>query len=469
MGSKTSEDDRRDHNDAPYSKKIPQAGGLPRGAHIARNGDSAFASGGGDDDSDDDAALRPLAQLNPDVPSNETELCKKRRKQTKKKKKKKKKRSAAVHGQQTSPPRIPLSDLFPTADYPEGEIQSYTRAPAAVAEMHYNGVQEAQDSEFFCNYRKAAEVHRQARKWVHDTVRPGQDLLSIAEGIEDSIRSLLGNSGLGLGDGLRSGMGFPTGLCLNHQTAHYTPNPGQKAVVLQEQDVMKVDFGVHINGWIVDSAFTMAFDPTYDNLLAAVKEATNEGVKATGIDVRICDVSAAIHETMESYEVEIRGKTFPVKPVKNICAHNIKHYQIHGGKSIPFIRNSDQTKMEAGEVFAIETFGSTGRAYLRDDIGVYGYGLQSNAPLAGQLPLASAKRLHKTIRENFGTIVFCRRYLDRLGQEKYLAGMNCLVSNGIVESYAPLRDIEGSYSAQFEHTIVLRETHKEVLSRGDDY
>ncbi|KAM0594249.1 hypothetical protein ACHAP6_000806 [Verticillium nonalfalfae] len=328
----------------------------------------AFASGGGDDDSDDDAALRPLAQLNPDVPSNETELCKKRRKQTKKKKKKKKKRSAAVHGQQTSPPRIPLSDLFPTADYPEGEIQSYTRAPAAVAEMHYNGVQEAQDSEFFCNYRKAAEVHRQARKWVHDTVRPGQDLLSIAEGIEDSIRSLLGNSGLGLGDGLRSGMGFPTGLCLNHQTAHYTPNPGQKAVVLQEQDVMKVDFGVHINGWIVDSAFTMAFDPTYDNLLAAVKEATNEGVKATGIDVRICDVSAAIHETMESYEVEIRGKTFPVKPVKNICAHNIKHYQIHGGKSIPFIRNSDQTKMEAGEVFAIETFGSTGRAYLRDDV-----------------------------------------------------------------------------------------------------
>ncbi|RBQ75422.1 hypothetical protein VDGD_00770 [Verticillium dahliae] len=264
-------------------------------------------------------------------------------------------------------------------------------------------------------------------------------------------------------------MGFPTGLCLNHQTAHYTPNPGQKAVVLQEQDVMKVDFGVHLNGWIVDSAFTMAFDPTYDNLLAAVKEATNEGVKATGIDVRICDVSAAIHETMESYEVEIRGKTFPVKPVKNICAHNIKHYQIHGGKSIPFIRNSDQTKMEAGEVFAIETFGSTGRAYLRDDVGVYGYGLQSNAPLAGQLPLASAKRLHKTIRENFGTIVFCRRYLDRLGQEKYLAGMNCLVSNGIVESYAPLKDIEGSYSAQFEHTVVLREIHKEVLSRGDDY
>ena len=84
--------------------------------------------------------------------------------------------------------------------------------------------------------------------------------------------------------------------------------------------------------------------------------------------MRVCDVSATIQEAMESYEVEIRGKTFPVKPVRNITAHNIEHYRIHGGKSIPFVKNSDQTKME-GEVFAIETFGTTGRGYLRDDVG----------------------------------------------------------------------------------------------------
>jgi len=71
---------------------------------------------------------------------------------------------------------------------------------------------------------------------------------------------------------------------------------------------------------------------------------------------------------MESYEVEIRGKTFPVKAVRNISAHDIKHYRIHGGKSIPFIKNSDQTKMEEGEVFAIETFGTTGRGQLYDDV-----------------------------------------------------------------------------------------------------
>lgn len=71
---------------------------------------------------------------------------------------------------------------------------------------------------------------------------------------------------------------------------------------------------------------------------------------------------------MESYEVEINGKSFPVKAVRNISGHNIKPYQIHGGKSIPFIKNNDQTKMEEGEVFAIETFGTTGRGYTFDGV-----------------------------------------------------------------------------------------------------
>ena len=84
--------------------------------------------------------------------------------------------------------------------------------------------------------------------------------------------------------------------------------------------------------------------------------------------MRVSDVSAAIQEAMESYEVEIRGKTFPIKPVRNLSAHDIKPYRIHGGKSIPFVKNSDQSKMEEGEVFAIETFGTTGRGYLRDDV-----------------------------------------------------------------------------------------------------
>ena len=98
--------------------------------------------------------------------------------------------------------------------------------------------------------------------------------------------------------------------------------------------------------------------------------------------MRVSDVSAAIQEAMESYEVEIRGKTFPIKPVRNISAHNIKHYRIHGGKSIPFVKNSDQTKMEEGEIFAIETFGTTGRGYARDDVGFLSP-MQARSPNCG--------------------------------------------------------------------------------------
>ncbi|KAL2197887.1 peptidase M24, structural domain-containing protein [Corynascus similis CBS 632.67] len=467
MGARAPESDEPRHDghgdSSRHEEPIPACDGKPRGSHQSQDGDGCLGNGDDDDESDgDDGEVSPTLA---DVGATQ----KKRKKRNKKKSKKKSKANAPA--EQSWPPRIPVDQLFPAGNYPEGEVQEYqATARTTAAEVRYNSRQKYwEDETFLSNYRKAAEIHRQTRRWVRETATPGQSLHDIAVGIEDSVRALLDNAGLEPGDGLKSGMGFPTGLCLNHQVAHYTPNPGQKPVVLQQQDVLTVDFGVHINGWILDSAFTMAFDPTYDNLLAAVRDATNTGVRTAGVDVRISDVSAAIQEVMESYEVEIRGKTYRVKPIRNLSGHNIKQNRIHGGKSIPFVKTRDQTKMEEGEVFAIETFGSTGRGYIVDDVGVYGYGLNHDAPLNVPVSMASAKRLHKTIRENFGTIVFCRRYLERLGVEKYLAGMNCLVQNGIVEEYEPLMDIKGSYSAQFEHTFLLRETHKEIFSRGDDY
>ena len=71
---------------------------------------------------------------------------------------------------------------------------------------------------------------------------------------------------------------------------------------------------------------------------------------------------------MESYEVEIKGQTLPVKAIRNLNGHDIIQYSIHGGKSVPIVKSNDQTKMEEGEIFAIETFGSTGKGYVRDDV-----------------------------------------------------------------------------------------------------
>ena len=159
---------------------------------------------------------------------------------------------------------------------------------------------------------------------------------------------------------------------------------------------------------------------------------------------------------MESYEIELNGKVIPVKAVRNITGHNILRYKIHGDKQVPFIKTQTSQRMEEGDVFAIETFGSTGKAYLRDGEGVYGYGRNEHVSAAG-LPYASAKSLLKTIDENFGTLVFSRRYLERLGVKNYHLGMRSLVSHGIVESYGPLIDVPGSHVAQFEHVSIARE------------
>ncbi len=214
-------------------------------------------------------------------PLEDTEEPAKKKKKNKNKKKKKKSKTV----KQSSPPRVPLSDLFTSGSYPMGEIQGYPEdlnlARTTGEELRYLGRKQIEDPTFLDDYRKAAEVHRQVRYWVQDNVKPGQTLHYIANEIEDGVRALLGNQGLEVGDNLKSGMGFPTGLCLNHETAHYTPNPGQKDVVLKYEDVMKVDFGAQLNGRIVDSAFTMTFDPVYDPLLEAVKDATNTGIRVS--------------------------------------------------------------------------------------------------------------------------------------------------------------------------------------------
>ncbi|KAF2656582.1 methionine aminopeptidase, type II [Lophiostoma macrostomum CBS 122681] len=307
--------------------------------------------------------------------------------------------------------------------------------------------------DFLTDYRKAAECHRQVRKHAQTIAKPGVTMSQLAQEIEAGVRALIGHQGIEPGDALKAGMGFPTGLCLNNVAAHWTPNPGAKEVTLKYDDVLSVDFGVHVNGRIVDSAFTVAFNPAYDNLLAAPKAATNVGLKEAGIDARIDHISEAIQEVMESYEVELNGKTIPIKSVRNITGHNILRYKIHGQKQVPFVKTQTSQRMEEGDVFAIETFGTTGKAVLKDGEGVYGYSRNEHASTAG-LHLASARSLLKTIDENFGTIPFARSYLERVGAKNYHLGMRSLVSNGIVQSYAPLVEVPGSYVAQFEHVRV---------------
>jgi methionyl aminopeptidase len=108
------------------------------------------------------------------------------------------------------------------------------------------------------------------------------------------------------------------------------------------------------------------------------------------------DIGAAIQEAMESYEVELNGTMYPVKCIRNLNGHNIDQHVIHGGKSVPIVKSTDQTKMEEGEVFAIETFGSTGKGYVREDVNrclTYSFSINSLTLLIdGNLALRSDTR-----------------------------------------------------------------------------
>ncbi|KAJ8114057.1 hypothetical protein OPT61_g3971 [Boeremia exigua] len=471
MGSQTPQDQRRGPDESiagTISAISAAAQGLVEGAL-----DRQHQEDNDDDDGKDGSDLK----IGGENTSGKLTLClltqslireggRKRRKRSKNKKK-----SSVAH--QTSPPRVALTDLFKNQPYPQGEIVAYAYRNENLQrttdeELRHVSMVSNMDVEFLNDYRKAAEVHREVRQHVQAIAKPGVTMSQLADEIEDGVRALVGHQATETGDALKAGMGFPTGLCLNNVAAHWTPNPGNKDVVLQYDDVLSVDFGVHVNGRIVDSAFTIAHNPVYDDLLKAVKCATNTGLKEAGIDACMDHISACIQEVMESYEVTIKGKTIPIKAINNITGHNILRYKIHGDKQVPFVKTRTNQRMEEGDIFAIETFGSTGRGSIRDDVGVYGYGRNENVSARG-LHHTSAKSLLKLIDDNFGTLVFSRRYLERVGAKNYHLGMKSLVANGIVEQYCPLVDVPGSYVAQFEHTVLLRPNCKEIISRGDDY
>lgn len=183
---------------------------------------------------------------------------------------------------------------------------------------------------------------------------------------------------------------------------------------------------------------------------------------------------------MESYEVTIDGITYPVKCIRNLNGHSIGQYQIHAGQSVPIVDNGDQTKMLEDQMYAIETFGSTGRGHVVEEGECSHYMKNFDAPHI-PLRLTSAKKLLHHINNTFGTLAFCRRWLERDDggsfkvnglqgkQERYIGALKHLCDKGIVQAYPPLADVKGCFTAQYEHTILLRPTCREVVSRGTDY
>eukprot|EP01155_Anaeramoeba_flamelloides_P010368 Anaeramoba_flamelloidesa325353_803.p1 GENE.a325353_803~~a325353_803.p1 ORF type:complete len:284 (+),score=44.43 a325353_803:1460-2311(+) len=279
--------------------------------------------------------------------------------------------------------------------------------------------------------------------------------------LEDMSRKLVEENGL------EAGLAFPTGCSINNCAAHYTPNRGDNTK-LGKSDVMKIDFGTHVDGYIIDSAYTVCFDKRFDTLLAASKDATYTGVKLAGIDARLCELGEAIEEVIKSYELELDGKTYKLLPVANLGGHSIDQYRIHAGLTVPLVSGGDTTKMKEGQQFAIETFASTGRGYVEEE-GDCSHYMISPKGVNRSVSKKSSKRFKSFLLEHYSTMAFCPRWIDRLNQKQYYVDLKNLARNNIVREYPPLCDIPNSFVSQYEHTLILKPTGKEVLSWGDDY
>ena len=325
---------------------------------------------------------------------------------------------------------------------------------------------EYSSQEFIQELRKASECHKMVRYQLQNYIRPGMKIFDICNFVENSVVKNFNQNNM------KSGIGFPLGYSINNCAAHDTASPNDERV-LHFDDVVKIDFGTHVSGRIIDSAFTLAYNPKYKPLIDATKEATWAAIKMMGPDTYVNDISKEIEEVINSYQIEINGKLYDIKPIGQLGGHNIKPYIIHGGDlilgrptNIPAVQNM---RIRANECYAIETFASTGSGHLIEDSennNFYSLKQSSDKP---KFTLNITNKIYNFAKNKYGTLPFCSRWLNQEFGSSYKVAMNELVKKNMANTYAPLNDIQGSYTSQLEHTVYVHDYGKEVVSFGEDY
>lgn len=307
----------------------------------------------------------------------------------------------------------------------------------------------------------SSDIHKQVRQHLIPYLKPGIKLVDIAKIIENKTIELAKGYNT-----INKGIGFPASLALNNCAAHFHPKSNNDNIAFLKDDVLKIDFGTEVNGWICDSAFTLSFNKKYNTLLEAVKDCTYTGIKNAGIDVDINEWSANLQEVMESYEVIENGNSYPVKVIKNLTGHNILRNIIHGGIQLPPYKTDKKLGRFKEGIYAIETFGVVS---FNKNLTNYDYIIEKGEPTLFRLNPSSIINIPKInnnmvnyVYDNFYTLPFTNRYLEPT------INMDIIDKNAIL-SYPPLCVPNKCMTAQYEHTLYVGDNKKIVFSKGDDY
>lgn len=321
---------------------------------------------------------------------------------------------------------------------------------------------------------RASYVHKKVGQYLRQNIiKPGVSLQNLASITETKIKEYINYDPE---YPLTMGIAFPVGLSINNCAAHYTPNYGDEDIFLKDSDILKIDYGVHYNGIIIDSAFTINFDSKYDEFIKFSKETTEFAISQCGPDAILGEIGKEIEEFVESREIEIDGKLLPLKTMKDLCGHLICKYQIHGGKAVPNTSIHYPLRMVENEFYAVEPFITTGNGMSiikgenshlminKEQYEQYEKNKEQNI---------KQNKLYDIIKKHFHTLPFCKKWLYELYLEDSKINfdnlLNNLIHEKILNEYPPLYDIEGSLISQFEHTIFIKSNGIINLTKNNFY
>ena len=309
--------------------------------------------------------------------------------------------------------------------------------------------------DFVNKLEKASNIHNNIKSLLTPNFLTNNTVYEIADFIETNISNNLGEEKNG-------GIAFPTGINIDNIVAHYSPTKNDNHFI-GKNNIAKIDYGVHIDGYIIDSAFSFNLNNQYTPICDASEQAFLNVIKHIGVGSRYSELSKIIEETVSSYEYEERGILKPVKIISNVYGHNIKQHQIHGGKFLyPTVHKDDNQVVEEDEIMAIEVFTSNGNGMTKLDSNIKNYSHYKlknefenrNIPL---LPNRKLNNICDNIKQRFGLLPFCPRYFKDTTVSIY--DMQNIFKLGIIDSYPPLVETDSNCkSAQFEHTILVRES-----------
>jgi methionyl aminopeptidase len=296
------------------------------------------------------------------------------------------------------------------------------------------GVYPMMKDEILDMYRESGRIARDILDKGAGEVRIGASYLEVVEYVEDMV----GNEGAGLA--------FPLNLSLNEAAAHDTASPGE-ARIFQKGDVVKLDLGVHLDGYIADTATTIDLGSN-SLLLEASDRALSRAIEYVRPGATTGQLGAAIQD-----EIESRG----YRPVANLTGHGLARFIIHTPPNIPNIGGDGGAVLEEGMVFAIEPFASTGSGRVNERPRTEIFQQTAIKPVR----LASARKIIESVRERRG-MPFARRWLP---VDKTDLALSALIRMQVLRSYPVLADLPGSLVSQHEHTLIVTEEGCLVTTR----